>query len=104
MAGAPIGNQNAAKGRRWAKAIEREVARLEKGDLEAGLARIARRVVKVADEGDEEKAIWAIKEIADRMDGKPAQAIVGDNEADPINILQKIERAIVRANATDRDG
>lgn len=67
----------------WAKALEREIARLEGGDLEAGIARIARRVVKVADSGDEEKAIWAFKEIGDRLDGKPAQAIIGGAEDDP---------------------
>lgn len=79
--GAPVGNNNAAKGRKWAKAIEREVARLESGDLEAGLARIARRVVKIADQGDEEKAVWAFKEIGDRIDGKPAQSVVTEDDA-----------------------
>lgn len=101
---APIGNQNAKKGRMWAKALEREIARLESGDLEAGLARIARRVVRIADEGDEEKAVWAFKEIGDRMDGKPAQAIVGDSDADPVNVYAKIERAIVHAKDRDSGG
>jgi len=104
MAGAPVGNQNAKKGRMWAKALEREVARLESGDLEAGLARIARRVVRVADQGDEEKAIWAFKEIGDRLDGKPAQAIVGDSDADPINVVAKIERTIVHTKDRDSGG
>jgi|JI9StandDraft_2_1071091.scaffolds.fasta_scaffold99397_1 hypothetical protein len=80
---APIGNQNAKKGRMWAKALEREIARLESGDLDAGLARIARRVVAIADAGDPEKAVWAFREIGDRMDGKPAQAIIGGDEDDP---------------------
>lgn len=88
----------------WAKALEREVARLEGGDLEAGLARIARRVVRIADQGDEEKAVWAFKEIGDRMDGKPAQAIVGDSEADPVNIVGRIERVIVRPDPKNTDG
>jgi hypothetical protein len=39
---------------------------------------------------------WAIKEIADRTDGKVAQAIVGDDEHDAIAIVHRIERAIVR--------
>ncbi len=67
----------------WAKALEREIARLESGDLDAGLARIARRVVAIADAGDPEKAVWAFREIGDRMDGKPAQAIIGGGEDDP---------------------
>ena len=39
---------------------------------------------------------WAIKEIADRMDGKVAQSIIGDDESDPINLVHLIERRIVR--------
>jgi hypothetical protein len=40
----------------------------------------------------------AIEEIANRLDGKPPQAIVGDEDGDPIRIA-RIERVIVRANA-----
>lgn len=40
--------------------------------------------------------------IADRLDGKPAQAIVGDDEHDAIRQIQTIERVIVKA--PDRDG
>lgn len=40
------------------------------------------------------------KEVADRLDGKVAQAIVGDDEADPIR-LQVIERRIVKPDDTD---
>jgi len=44
----------------------------------------------------------AAREIGDRLDGKPAQAIVGGDEDDPaINVVTRIERAIV--NASDRD-
>lgn len=39
---------------------------------------------------------WAIKEIGDRIDGKVAQAIVGDEDGDPINLVHLIERRIVR--------
>lgn len=38
----------------------------------------------------------AIREIADRLDGKVAQAIVGDDELDPINIVARIERIITK--------
>jgi hypothetical protein len=41
---------------------------------------------------------WAIKEIADRIDGKVAQAIVGDDEHDPISMVAEIRRTIVRPN------
>lgn len=64
----------------WAKAIEREIARLESGDLEAGMARIARKLVRIADAGDDDKSQWALREIGDRIDGKPAQAVVTEDE------------------------
>jgi hypothetical protein len=37
------------------------------------------------------------REVADRLDGKPAQAIIGDDEADPIR-LETIKRVIVDRN------
>lgn len=39
--------------------------------------------------------IQAIKEVADRIDGKVPQAIVGDDEHDAINLIHRIERLIV---------
>lgn len=44
----------------------------------------------------------AIKEIADRIDGKVPQSVVGDDDADPINLVHRIERIIV--DAADRNG
>jgi hypothetical protein len=46
----------------------------------------------------------AIKEIADRLDGKVPQALVGDDDSDPINLVTRIERHIVRPNASDPNG
>ena len=44
----------------------------------------------------------AIKELADRMDGKPAQALVGgDDDDSPIKMLHKIERLIVDPSNTN---
>jgi hypothetical protein len=48
-------------------------------------------------EGD----MQAIKELADRMDGKVPQAVVGDDEHDAINLVHRIERVIVNSNAKD---
>jgi hypothetical protein len=39
---------------------------------------------------------WAIQQVADRIEGKPPQAIVGDDNEAPIR-LEKIVREIVRA-------
>lgn len=44
----------------------------------------------------------AIREIADRLDGKVPQAIAGDEES-PLTMVHRIERHIVRTNATDTD-
>ncbi len=55
------------------------------------LDRIAAQLVAEAIEGD----VPAAKEIADRLDGKVAQAIVGDNESDPVRVIHEIRRTIV---------
>jgi len=51
-----------------------------------------------------DKKLDATKELADRIDGKPAQALVGgDDDDNPINIIGRIENIIVDANAKDSD-
>lgn len=41
----------------------------------------------------------ALREIGDRLDGKPAQAITGEAE-NPLNIVHEIRRTIIRPNDT----
>ena len=60
---------------------------------------VADMLVTKALEGD----MQAIKEVADRLDGKPPQAIVGD-EDNPVQLINRIERVIVSAKPTDTDG
>lgn len=43
----------------------------------------------------------AIREIADRLDGKVPQAVVGDNDEDPINLIAEIRRTIVDPNRVE---
>ena len=57
---------------------------------------IADQLVTKAVNGD----IQAIKEVADRLDGKPAQAIVGDQD-NPLEMVHRIERHIIGPNAKD---
>lgn len=84
--GAPLGNQNAAKGKRWAAAIERALERRAKGiprptdvsDLIAGLDLAAEEFVNAM---FTDKDLGYFKELGDRMDGKPAQTVAGDPEA-----------------------
>lgn len=101
MAGAPIGNQNAARARRWREAILRALAR-KSGSVEAGLDAAADKLALLAiDDGDR----WALEEIGDRVDGKPAQALIhqGDEDGGPVKV-ERIERVIRRADVANRNG
>lgn len=73
---APHGNQNAVKAKAWEGALRAALAQYEdKGKVKKGeaLRKVAEAVVQRALVGD--KDAW--KEIGDRLDGKPAQAITG---------------------------
>ena len=65
------------------------------GDDHKALRGIARNLIAIAGTPD---GLGAIKEIADRLDGKVPQGIVGDDEHDPVNVMHTIERVIVKAN------
>lgn len=75
-------------------AIRMEAALLEKGESspapKGSLRYIARELLLRACEDTP-----TAREVADRLDGKPAQAIVGDDDADAIKVVQRIERVIV---------
>lgn len=71
--GAPAGNSNAAKGREWAAAIDRALAQRSKVDKVNALDALAEKLLRLCDEGD----MTALKELGDRLDGKPVQAITG---------------------------
>lgn len=47
--------------------------------------------------------VSSVREIADRLDGKVPQAVVGDDEHDPINLVTRVVREIVRPNAQHSD-
>lgn len=66
MAGAPFGNQNARKGKSWLDALRLEIA-IDDG---ARLQKAACQLLNKAADGD----LTAIKELADRLDGKAIQA------------------------------
>jgi len=75
--GAPKGSRNAAKGKMWFDAIRKEVVQ------RAALPDIAKAVVDAALKGE----LWAIQEIGNRLDGKPAQAVeVSGPDGDPIQL------------------
>jgi hypothetical protein len=96
MAGAPVGNQNAVRAKRWQQAIQRALARASNKDIDSGLDTAADKLVKLAMDGDK----WALEELGDRIDGKPAQTIAGDPDA-PLQVIQKVERVLKRADPAD---
>ncbi len=74
----------------WREALRKAV--LKRVEKEQNLDRIARAVVSKAVDGD----LIAAKEIGDRLDGKPAQAVIGGDEDDnPIRVITEIRRSIV---------
>ena len=77
MAGAPLGNRNAAKVKPWQDALRRAIARYDGGAGNA-LNLIADQVVTEAINGKQ----WAIEEIGNRFDGKPKQQLEHTGEND----------------------
>lgn len=101
MAGAPLGNQNRAKGAQWRAALDRALERREKSRADGvkAIDEIAEELLKLCMSGD----LQAIKEFADRMDGKAAQSVtVAGDESAPL--VHKVQREIIRAVHKDSDG
>lgn len=85
MAGAPKGNKNAARGRTWRDAIDRAMKRNR-----TALDKCADALLNAAMTGD----MTALKELGDRLDGKPQQAIehsgsVGNYQAMPVPVEER---------------
>ena len=84
---APKGNQFAAKDKRWKAAIDRALANRCKGDGIKALDQLAEILLTKCQEGD----MSALKELGDRIEGKPAQAVtVSGDEENPIQTVTKI--------------
>ena len=85
MAGAPLGNKNAAKAKEFEGALRRALAR-KGGTVGGGLDSIADKLVTAADAGEQ----WAVREVGDRLDGKPGQSLVlGGDPENPLKIESK---------------
>lgn len=84
-----------SKAKPYQEALLKVLKRDEDDEMPAGktyLDKLARKHVVQALDGD----VALIRDIADRLDGKPAQAIVGgDDDDNPINIIARIERVII---------
>lgn len=69
--GAPVGNKNAEKDPVWRAAINRALEKRHKGGRAAALDELAEALLNAAKGGD----MTALKELGDRLDGKPKQSI-----------------------------
>lgn len=86
--GGQLGNDNATKNRPFLAALNRALAQ---GDPEK-LRMIAEKLIAEAEKGEQ----WAIKELADRLDGKPKQQLehTGKDDSD---LLGHVTITYVRA-------
>lgn len=92
---APAGNQFAAKAKQWQMAIERALDQRGASDRRKSLDELATVLLDKCAEGEG----WALKELGDRLDGKPAQAVtVGNAEGETFSVNQ-ITRVIVDKRA-----
>ena len=64
---APKGNSNASKAKIWSDAVRKAVLSGKKLDM------LAKKLIEKAEEGD----LQALKEVGDRLEGKPMQSISG---------------------------
>jgi hypothetical protein len=83
----------------WSEKKFRDALNLAVSEEGAGGVRkirlIADKLVEAALNGE----VQAIKEVGDRLDGKPAQAVVGDDDAPAIRMIAEVRRVIVDPKA-----
>jgi len=79
---AAVGNQYAAKAKQWQMSIERALDKRGAGDRTAALDKIADKLLTEAEAGEQ----WAVIELGNRLDGKPAQTISGPDGGPLIQI------------------
>jgi len=91
QSGNPKGNPKRAK--LFSQALLTALKRTDENNVEA-IQRIADRMVKHA-MTSEDFDVQCVKEIADRVEGKVPQAIVGDDEHDPVSLIHRIERIVI---------
>ena len=98
--GAQPGNQNAVKNRPWRQAIDRALEKKSRVDQIEALDAIAEKVVETAMRGPsyEKGDPWAgaVSELADRLDGKPAQQLQHTGPDGGAVQVEKIVREVVK--------
>ena len=97
MAGAPQGNQNAAKAKIWHAAVMRALRKRSKTEQLEALDELAEKFLDAVAAGD----LQAFKELGDRLDGKPKQQIEATG-LDNGPIEQKLTVEFVNAGADSK--
>lgn len=97
--GAPLGNQNNRKAKPWAEALNRALETHRPADQRLALDALAKSLVAKAMDGD----IPALKEIGDRLDGKPTQQ-TEISGLDGGTIYATINRVITDPSNRDSEG
>jgi hypothetical protein len=93
VAGAPFGNTNAIKNKLWSDTLRRAIAQ-DRGDR---VRQAAERLLDEAAKGEP----WAIKELADRLDGRSVQA--NSFEADGGTVTELVVRWLDPVLTLDSD-
>lgn len=96
MAGKPRGPKS---DKLWSDAVRMAVLREDRdedGKIRKRLNVLADNLVKLAMEGD----MQAIKEVGDRLDGKPKQMIEGPGENGEHSVVSKVEWVVVQPSAS----
>ena len=88
MAGAPLGNTNATKGKRWSTAIDKALEKRSKASGIQALDELAEKLLAKCDEGD----LSALKELGDRVEGKPAQSVILAGDEDNPVVINHIDK------------
>ena len=92
--GAPIGNQNAVKAKRWQQAIDRALAKRSKGDAIAALDDLAEKFLDAVEKGDKD-FMPGFTALGDRIDGKPAQQVqLSGDEENPIAVAEIVRKVV----------
>lgn len=89
---APLGNANSANGKEWKLAIKRALAHRGQGDFRKALDTLAVKFLEACDKSDP----WALLELANRFDGRSAQAVhISGGEDEEGNALPVPTTAVI---------
>lgn len=85
--GAPLGNHNARRAKEFEGALRRALAVDDWKQLNKGCEEVA----KAFSQGEP----WAAQFVADRLDGKAAQTVLGPGEDGEHTVINRVEERII---------